>query len=181
MAFEFVAGNFALDFVATVAERRTTAVERVPTPEALGEWFADAGLVDAPPAVTEAEHAEALALRETIWALLTSDPAQPLDTAAVRTLDRYAASSIPVAVLAADRSVTTTGDSTSCLAAIARAAVDAFRPENVAHLKWCEGTDCTRPFLDASRAANRRWCGMAGCGDRAKAAAYRARKRTARS
>ncbi|MGH1526542.1 CGNR zinc finger domain-containing protein [Leifsonia sp. L25] len=33
------------------------------------------------------------------------------------------------------------------------------------------GTDCTRPFLDVSRASNRRWCGMSGCGDRAKAAA----------
>ncbi|PYC65712.1 hypothetical protein C7C45_27955 [Micromonospora arborensis] len=29
-----------------------------------------------------------------------------------------------------------------------------------------------------SRGARRRWCGMRGCGDRAKAAAYRQRRRT---
>jgi len=69
------------------------------------------------------------------------------------------------------------GDLEACLAAIARAAVDALRPENLHRIKACEGTECTRLFVDSSRAANRRWCGMAGCGDRAKAAAYRARKR----
>ena len=180
MSFEFVAGNLALDFVATVAERRTRAIERVPTPEALASWFADAGVVDAPPAIDAAGHRDALHLRETIWQLLTTGPGEPLDGDAVRELHRYAAAPLPVAVLGTDRAVTTTGDLTGCLAAVARAAVDAFRPENARHLKWCEGTDCTRPFLDASRASNRRWCGMAGCGDRAKAAAYRARKRAAR-
>ncbi len=174
-----MAGNLALDFVATVAERRTTAVERVPTPAALAQWFVDAGVVDAPPAISERGHGEALALRETIWGLLSADPAHPLDVGAVSLVNGYAGAGVPVAALAADRSVTTSGDLDSCLASVARAAVDAFRPENAAHLKWCEGVDCTRPFLDASRASNRRWCGMAGCGDRAKAAAYRARKRTA--
>ncbi|WP_431219357.1 CGNR zinc finger domain-containing protein [Leifsonia xyli] len=177
MGFEFVAGNLALDFVATVAERRTTAVERVPTPAALAQWFADAGVVDAPPAVDGAGHRDALRLRETIWALLTTDATHPLDDDAVRELDRYAARPVPVATLSSDRAVVTSGDLSACLAAVARAAVDAFRPENASHLKWCEGTDCTRPFLDVSRASNRRWCGMSGCGDRAKAAAYRARRR----
>lgn len=180
MTFEFVAGNLALDFVATVAERRTTAVERIPSPAHLAQWFVDAGVVDTPPAVDEAGHREALRLRETIWAVLTADPAAPLDPDAVRELDRCASAPIPVPALAADRRVATRGDLRACLALAARAAVDAFRPENAAHLKWCEGADCTRPFLDFSRAANRRWCGMAGCGDRAKAAAYRARKRAAR-
>jgi predicted RNA-binding Zn ribbon-like protein len=180
VAFEFVAGNLALDFVATVAERRTTAVERVSTPAALAQWFLEAGIVDALPAIDDAGHARALRLRETIWGLLTTDPAQLLDAASVEELDRYATAPAPTAVLRTDRRVATTGDLAACLSLVARAAVDAFRPENAAHLKWCEGVDCTRPFLDASRAGNRRWCGMAGCGDRAKAAAYRARKRSPR-
>ncbi|MGO4535216.1 CGNR zinc finger domain-containing protein [Leifsonia sp. 2MCAF36] len=180
MSFEFVAGNLALDFVATVAERRTTAEERVPTPAALAQWFVDAGVVDVPPAVDAPGHREALRLRETIWRLLTTDVGVLLGERDLAVLDGYASASIPVAALAADRSVRTTGDLAACLAAVARAAIDAFRPQNIEHLKWCEGTDCTRPFLDASRASNRRWCGMAGCGDRAKAAAYRARKRSVR-
>lgn len=176
-----MAGNLALDFVATVAERRTAAIERVPTAGALARWFVDAGVVDVPPAVDAAGHREALRLRETIWQVLATPAGEPLDPDAVRSVRRYAAAPVPVAVLATDRTVATSGDVGSCLAAVARAAVDAFRPENARRLKWCEGTDCTRPFLDASRASNRRWCGMAGCGDRAKAAAYRARKRGARA
>ncbi|MGH1550322.1 CGNR zinc finger domain-containing protein [Leifsonia poae] len=181
MAFEFVAGNLALDFVATVAERRTAAEERVPTPDSLARWFADAGLVDAPPAIDQPGYRRAIALRETIWSLLTADAALPLAGTAVAELNRYASAPLPAAALGVDRTVATAGDLAACLAAVGRAAVDAFRPENAAHLKWCEGTDCTRPFLDASRAGNRRWCGMAGCGDRAKAAAYRARRRSARA
>ena len=46
-------------------------------------------------------------------------------------------------------------------------------------LRWCADAYCTRPFIDRSRGGRRRWCGMAGCGDRAKAAAYRMRKREA--
>jgi predicted RNA-binding Zn ribbon-like protein len=181
VGFEFVAGNLALDFVATVAERRTAAVERVPAPGDLARWFADAGVVDAPPAIDEAGYRAAVLLRETIWAVLTADPAAGLDPHDIRLLQRHAAAPLPAASLSADRRVTTTGDLAACLSAVARAAIDVFRPENAARLKWCEGTECTRPFLDGSRAANRRWCGMAGCGDRAKAAAYRARKRVARA
>jgi predicted RNA-binding Zn ribbon-like protein len=44
-------------------------------------------------------------------------------------------------------------------------------------LHWCADPSCTRPFIDRSRGHRRRWCGMKGCGDRAKAAAYRARQR----
>ncbi|MGN7800286.1 CGNR zinc finger domain-containing protein [Leifsonia sp. 22587] len=177
MSFEFVAGNLALDFVATVAERRTTAVERIPTPSDLAQWLADAGLVDAPPAVDADGYARAIALRELIWTLLTTDDSRPLPADAVEALNAGAAGPAPTAALSPDRSVATTADLDACLTAIARAAVDVFRPANRVRLTWCEGTDCTRAFLDASRAHNRRWCGMAGCGDRAKAAAYRARRR----
>ena len=47
-----------------------------------------------------------------------------------------------------------------------------------ARLKECERTGCTRIYLDRSRGARRSWCGMDECGNRVKAAAYRARRRT---
>lgn len=47
-----------------------------------------------------------------------------------------------------------------------------------ARLKECGRTDCTRVYLDRSRGARRAWCGMEECGNRVKAAAYRARRRT---
>jgi predicted RNA-binding Zn ribbon-like protein len=44
-------------------------------------------------------------------------------------------------------------------------------------IRACEGHDCTLMFLDRTKAHARRWCSMALCGNRAKAAAHRARKR----
>lgn len=42
-------------------------------------------------------------------------------------------------------------------------------------IRACEGSACTLVFLDRTKAHARRWCSMAVCGNRAKAAAYRAR------
>jgi predicted RNA-binding Zn ribbon-like protein len=44
-------------------------------------------------------------------------------------------------------------------------------------VRKCEGPTCTLWFLDVSKAHVRRWCSMAVCGNRAKAAAHRARAR----
>lgn len=44
-----------------------------------------------------------------------------------------------------------------------------------ARLKACPGPDCAWVFRDTTRNGSRRWCDMAGCGNRAKAAAFRAR------
>lgn len=43
------------------------------------------------------------------------------------------------------------------------------------HIKACEGGTCTLLFLDQSHRHGRRWCSMAICGNRAKAAAFAAR------
>ncbi len=45
--------------------------------------------------------------------------------------------------------------------------------------KACRGTDCRWVFLDSSRNSSRRWCDMAACGNRAKSAAFRVRRRAA--
>ena len=178
MTFEFIAGNTALDFVATVAERTTSAVERVPTPTALSAWFVAAGIVDTAPAVDGEGYERAISLRESIWDLLLAarDGATVSSTPRAE-VNRWAAASPAHPELAADGAVRDAGDLSACLSSIARAAIDALRPDARARIKWCEGPRCTRTFLDESRGGNRRWCGMAGCGDRAKSAAYRARKR----
>ena len=45
-------------------------------------------------------------------------------------------------------------------------------------VRKCESSKCTLWFVDLSKAHARRWCSMAVCGNRAKAAARRARART---
>ena len=42
-------------------------------------------------------------------------------------------------------------------------------------IRACEGSACTLLFLDRTKSHARRWCSMAACGNRAKAAAHRAR------
>jgi predicted RNA-binding Zn ribbon-like protein len=44
-------------------------------------------------------------------------------------------------------------------------------------VRRCEGPTCTLWFYDVSKGHARRWCSMAVCGNRAKAAAHRARAR----
>lgn len=46
-----------------------------------------------------------------------------------------------------------------------------------ARVKACRGPDCAWVFIDRSRNGSRRWCQMSECGNRAKAAAFRARSR----
>ena len=48
------------------------------------------------------------------------------------------------------------------------------------YIKACEGGKCTLLFLDQSNRLARRWCSMAMCGNRAKAAAFATRSRRAK-
>jgi predicted RNA-binding Zn ribbon-like protein len=52
----------------------------------------------------------------------------------------------------------------------------AGHPERI---KVCASDTCDWIFYDASRTSRRRWCDMATCGNRAKAARHRARERAA--
>src|SRR3954452_13975199 len=67
---EFVTGNLALDYVATVAERGTTRLEHLAAPNELAEWIAQAGIVDGPVAVTPAGLERAKVVREGRLALI---------------------------------------------------------------------------------------------------------------
>jgi predicted RNA-binding Zn ribbon-like protein len=60
---------------------------------------------------------------------------------------------------------------------IAEAIGDLVCQKNFALVRRCEGPTCTLWFLDVSKGHARRWCSMAVCGNRAKAAAHRARAR----
>ncbi len=52
---------------------------------------------------------------------------------------------------------------------LARQAADLLTSLDPARLKICGNPECGWLFLDTSRNASRRWCDMAGCGNRAKA------------
>ncbi|MFF1571630.1 CGNR zinc finger domain-containing protein [Leifsonia sp. NPDC058292] len=172
MQFSFLAGNLALDFVATIASRDTVAEEKLVTAADLAEWLVLSGAVGEPPVVSGSEFDRAIALRETIYGALRERTAgrAPSDRA-VAAINSAAAVATPVPVLS-DGAVVSRGSADAALALIARASQQALTDDR---LRFCDGADCTRPFIDSSRGGSRRWCGMSGCGDRAKAAAYRRR------
>jgi predicted RNA-binding Zn ribbon-like protein len=60
---------------------------------------------------------------------------------------------------------------------IATASADLICNQDFRLIRACEGSACVLVFLDRTKAHARRWCSMAVCGNRAKAAAHRARKK----
>ena len=66
------------------------------------------------------------------------------------------------------------------LSPVAEALARLVSTEDFAHVKACEGPACTLLFADHTRGHVRRWCSMAVCGNRAKQAAHRRRKRARR-
>lgn len=68
-------------------------------------------------------------------------------------------------------------DSVAAAIAVVLAQLLAERP--AALLRKCENPACVLWFRDTSKRGNRRWCSMSACGNRAKAAAHRARLRAA--
>ena len=170
-------GNLALDYVATVAERGTTDDEHLVAPDDLAEWIAQAGIVDGPVAVTPARLVGAKAVREALFAVIAAAiDGEPAPPDALRAVNEAAATPPPTPALQ-DAELRREGDLDAVLSALARTALELLGGPERARLKWCAAERCTRPFVDRSRGGRRRWCGMAGCGDRAKAAAYRARRR----
>jgi predicted RNA-binding Zn ribbon-like protein len=61
--------------------------------------------------------------------------------------------------------------------ALADAAAELIEGESAGRLRRCAGEGCVLLFLDVSKSGQRRWCSMAGCGNRSKARAHYHRQR----
>ncbi|MEU9831369.1 CGNR zinc finger domain-containing protein [Streptosporangium sp. NPDC048047] len=105
------------------------------------------------------------------------DGTAPFDAADLDLLDRAAAHPPPGVRLRAPGVLERTGDLPAALSAVARAAAELLGGPHAALVRECEASPCTRLYVDLSHRRSRRWCDMRGCGNRAKAAAFRARTR----
>ena len=63
------------------------------------------------------------------------------------------------------------------LASVAASAADLLCYGDLDLIKRCEGEGCVLYFYDTTKNHSRRWCSMAGCGNRAKASAFYKRKK----
>lgn len=177
----FDAGRISLDLMATLGDRRA---ERLPDPDALDAWLLAAGLVAAPPGVAASDLSRARALRGALFGVVDAElhgdrpPAADVDT-----INAAAALSAhpPRLALAGDglcreRPAPSVAE---VLGEIARDAIDLLTGPQRALLRECAAQDCSGIYVDTSRGRTRRWCSTARCGNRARVAAHRARRRGA--
>ncbi|MFE9628522.1 CGNR zinc finger domain-containing protein [Streptomyces sp. NPDC006527] len=178
--FVFVSGRLSLDLAGTLLWRRSRRIELLRRPDDLRRWTDQAGLLDAPGPMDARALWRVCRLREAVYALIRGWPPAPASDMEVREalaeVNEAARLPLPRHQLDADGHLTRTGSVDEVLGAVARDAVDLLGGDEVARIRECLNEDCTRLFVDLSRSANRRWCGMAECGNRHKVATYRKRR-----
>ncbi len=183
-----VPGDVALlyDFVNSVDLRRYVEQgvahdpgDELATPTQLQNWLQARSLLKRGVRVSQAEHREALALRDALRIFLAAAPAER--TSAAGPLEASAAR-FPLEVTASrDRGLDlrpvagrATGGLGGVLAELVRLS-DSGRLERV---KICDSDECRWVFYDRSKPGNRRWCSSDRCGNREKTRTYRERHRS---
>lgn len=181
--FRFRGGHNAIDLPATLQARLKPAPrELLNTPHDLSRWLVAAGLAASLPDASERDLNQARNLREAIYVLACARlPDGPDPSAAREVLNAMASEPSAVPRLSADGGVALIGSPASLLATLARDAIHLFGGEAADHIRQCQSPGCTLFFVDTSRSGDRRWCSMAGCGNKAKVADFRRRQRQARS
>lgn len=177
--FRFRGGHPALDFAATLARRlKTDPRELLAAPEDLARWLVAAEMTESSPKVSAAELDDAHALREAVYALAEAQIHGRVPAGQdVATLNRLAGAPAAVPWLDDEGSARWRGDAAALLALLAREAVLLLGGADRARIRQCEAEGCALLFLDMSRTGDRRWCSMQGCGNKAKVAEFRRRRR----
>lgn len=153
--------------------------EALGSPDDLTKWLRHNGLLSSG-AASDAELGRAIELREALRELLAANhdgsgapgAAERLTVAARRAKLRpeFTASS-------GTRLVPGASGVDAALGSLLVVVSEAMTDGRWGRLKVCRNDACQYAFFDASRAGAGKWCSMAVCGNRSKAAAWRARQR----
>lgn len=180
----WLGGRPALDLCNTLRERWRRRVETLVTPADLDAWLGEGGLRDGPPTAGARLLEETRALREAIDAgVVAAVAGEAPPRAAVELIDAWLARAAPRPRLRPGEGgavLAHIGPDDPTEAALGRVALDAAAALGTAErgrLRICAPATCSARFYDRSPAARRRWCSMAGCGNRAKVRAHRRRAR----
>lgn len=162
--------------------RRTLRTELLDSPDDLRCWVRQAELVDDPGPLDTRGWERVRRLREAVYTLVCSWPLGEHPDAevaeALAEVNEAARQPLPRHQLDEHGRLLRTGAVDEILAAVARDAVDLFSSPQFQRVKECANPDCTRLFVDKSHSGARRWCGMAECGNRQKAARHRQRQKS---
>jgi predicted RNA-binding Zn ribbon-like protein len=194
----FVGDHLALDFLNTIATPRDVPVEWLRDGRDLVDWLEQANAIAADVAARfrrskdqralDRAAGRARELREWLRGFVSryrGKPLPPGTAEALGPLNELLAgdTSYPVVEAAGGaqplrlRRARRWESPDELLHPLAEAAADLVCSVDFRLIRACEGPICSLLFLDRTKAHGRRWCSMAVCGNRAKAAAHRARKR----
>jgi predicted RNA-binding Zn ribbon-like protein len=196
----FVADALGLDFLNSIATPVDTPVDWLDTGDGLLRWVKQAGLAPAKvlselrssalPGELESVAAQARGLREWFRAFVLEHKGRPLassDLGALEPLNRLLARDEAFRQIVARepdrgwgldlRAARRWRSAESLLFPIGEALAACVCEEDFSEVKACEGSSCTLLFADHTRGHARRWCSMAVCGNRAKVAAHRERRK----
>jgi predicted RNA-binding Zn ribbon-like protein len=183
-AFRFGAGRLCLDLIRTLRYRgRPEEAEELPSAACWDAWLRQAGLGELRDPDPH-RHERAGQLREHIAALIGAFADHGLAAVHPADLDAVnaaAAHPVPAPRLGADGGLRYTSEhpGAAVRSLLARDALEVLATIDRSRLRRCANPGCRTLFMDTSRPGSRRWCAMAGCGDRAKKADQRARDRGA--
>jgi len=177
----------SLDFVNTLELEDGLPVDHLTDPTTALAWLTEHGLLHAgaarPAATAALERIRDVrgALRAVVDAIAEDRPA---DAEALATVNDALARRDSVELVPAPDGARVThrhvGDPIdAALARLADPLVDVVASGDPERLRICANETCRWAFYDTSRTGRRRWCDMASCGNRAKAARHRARMREA--
>ncbi|HXY81239.1 MAG TPA: CGNR zinc finger domain-containing protein [Gaiellaceae bacterium] len=145
----------------------------------LVRWLSSHGLAGEHARATDADAADARALREALRDLMRANSGDPADRAAAAALldasGRRAALAVrfdtgSIRLVPRERGVR------GALGVVLGAAGEAMADGSWRRAKACRSETCRWAFVDRSRNQSRQWCSMSVCGNRAKARAFRERR-----
>jgi len=180
--FTFEPGSLALAFAVTGAGTYDGLLARFQTlrrPSDLERWATDvAGVVGL--VATDDDLRLAVRLQAAIWNVADAlVDCQPVPEGEREALNQLAALPclVPRLLPGSTRTWVDAQVARRLMSSVARDAIDVFGGPRAARLKRCQGSRCALLFVDTSRSGRRRWCSMERCGNRAKVAAHRRRRK----
>ncbi|WP_447043002.1 CGNR zinc finger domain-containing protein [Vreelandella sp. H-I2] len=181
----FIASNLAIDFINTQFGVGDERQECLDDDSSVITWLQQAGVLSEyrgspPPGIARLARQLRANMRELLISAQQGRPADP--TVVNHVLERgYPIEKIewqPTESAFQKKTVKRNMESESLLQPVAWTLVQLLTEEDLQLVKECEALDCVLLFHDQTKSHRRRWCSMAACGNRMKAAAHRARKKT---
>ena len=154
--------------------------EELADAKSLRAWLRERELLPSGARVGDADVRRAREVREALRKLLLANNGAPLETDAVATLNAAAAEAhlrVRFDEHGHSQLVSDEQGVPGALSRILGVAYTAMADETWDRLKACRLDDCQWAFYDHSKNRSRTWCSMKVCGNRAKARAYRERRR----